>query len=150
MKVSLVHITKLRQTTGAGVLACKKALERSNGDFAKAIEILKKEGLAKAAKKADRVTSKGIVETYSHLDGRIGVLVKLTCETDFVARNDEFKKLAHEICLQVAAMNPKNVKILLGQEYIREPGKKIDLLIKETIAKVGENIKVAEFSRIEV
>ena len=148
--MSLSNITKLRQATGAGVLACKKALENSGGDFEKAIQILKNEGLLVAAKKASRQTLTGRVEAYTHLDGRVGALVKLSCETDFVARNEEFRRLAHELCLQVAAMNPKTVTNLLKQEYIRDQSKTVADLVNEVIAKVGENIKIEGFARIEI
>jgi len=150
MKALLSQITKLRQDTGAGVMAVKKALEEAKGDSAKAKEILKKQGLAMVLKKAERETSVGRVEAYMHHDGRVGALVKITCETDFVARNSEFIKLCREVCLQVASMNPKNIDQLLGQEYIREPEKTVKDLVNEAIAKLGENIKIAEFARIEI
>lgn len=150
MKISLDNITKLRQETGAGIMACKKALQKTGGDWEEAKKVLKKKSLALAAKKMDRETSVGRIEAYIHLDGRVGALVKLTCETDFVARGKEFKKLAHELCLQVTAMRPKSVTRLLAQEYIRDPSKKVGGLLKETIAKLGENIKVEGFERMEV
>jgi len=105
--ISAKEIAELRAKTGIGMMDCKKALEEANGDQEKAIEILKKKGLAKAAKRAERETKNGIVESYIHADGKIGVLVELLAETDFVARNDEFKTLAHEIALHVTAMNPQ-------------------------------------------
>jgi len=150
MKIKVTDISKLRAETGAAIMACKKALQEAKGDFTKAKQILKKEGLNLAAKKADRKTEAGIIESYVHLAGRVGVLVKLVCETDFVARTEDFKKLAHEVCLQVASMNPKDVESLLAQEYIREPGKIIGDLIKETVAKVGENIRIDDFKRLEI
>ena len=125
-------------------------MEETAGDYKKAIEWLKKRGIEKAEKKANRETSQGIVESYVHGDGKIGVLVTLLCETDFVARTPEFKNLAHEIALQVSAMNPADVKSLLDQEYIRDPQMKISELIKQTIGKLGENIVVREFSRVEL
>lgn len=142
-------IKDLREKTQAGFSDVKMALEESNGDMTKAEQILKKKGFEKAAKKSDRETKAGLVESYVH-GGRIGVLVSLLCETDFVARTDEFKHLAHEIALQVSSMNPKDVKSLLSQEYIRDGSKTIEGLIKETIAKVGENIRIGEYSRIEL
>ncbi len=150
MKIPISSITKLRQTTGAGVIDCKKALEQAKGDLKKAKEILKKRSVVLAEKKKDRKTSVGRIESYTHLDGKIGSLVKLTCETDFVARNKDFKKLAHELCLQVAAMKPKTGEKLLQQDYIRDPSKKVKDLVKEAIAKLGENIKVKGFERMEV
>jgi len=150
MKITLEAITKLRTETKAGIMDCKRALSESKGDFSKAKDILKQKGLATAAKKADRTTGAGIIESYVHSGANVGVLIKLSCETDFVARNEEFKKLGHEICLQIASMNPKNVEILLEQEYIRDGQKKIKDLITETIAKVGENIKIEDFCRLEI
>jgi elongation factor Ts len=150
MKITLEAITKLRTETKAGIMDCKRALAESKGDFSKAKEILKQKGLATAVKKADRATGAGIIESYVHCGANVGVLVKLSCETDFVARNEEFRKLAHEICLQIASMNPKNVEILLEQEYIRDGQKKIKDLVTETIAKVGENIKIEDYCRLEI
>ncbi len=108
MEIKASDIAKLRQKTGLGIMECKSALIEAGGDEVKALEILKKRGATKAAKKAERSTNAGIIETYCH-GGRIGVLVEVLCETDFVVRNDEFKQLAHEIALQVAAMNPEYV-----------------------------------------
>ncbi len=149
MDIDIKLIKQLREKTGAGVADCREALLESKGNFKKAEEILQKKGFEKAAKKSDRETNSGLVESYVHA-GRIGVLVELLCETDFVARTDEFKTLAHEISLQVSSMNPKNSAELLKQEYIRDNSKKIEDLIKETIAKLGENIVLGKFSRIEV
>lgn len=150
MKISLSDITKLRRLTSAGIMDCKKALVEAKGDMEKAKAWLRQKGLAAAAKKAGRATEAGRIEAYTHLDGRAGTLVKLTCETDFVARNQEFKKLAHELCLQVAAMKPKSVAALLKQEYIREESKTVADLVNEVIAKVGENIRIEKFERMEV
>lgn len=149
MAITAQQIKDLREKTQAGFSDCKMALEEAQGDMKKAEEILKKKGFEKAAKKAERETKAGLVEAYVH-GGRIGVLVSLLCETDFVARTDEFKHLAHEIALQVSSMDPKDVKSLLSQEYIRDGSKTIEDLIKETIAKVGENIQIGEFKRSEI
>jgi elongation factor Ts len=149
MNISLDLLKKLRADTLAGVSDCRQALEDANGDYGKAKKLLTERGIEKAAKKADRTTGAGLIESYVH-GGRVGVLVEVRCETDFVARTDEFKSLIHEIALQVAAMNPKNVKALLKSEYIRDPGITIEALIKQTIAKLGENITVAKFSRMEL
>lgn len=143
-------LKKLREETAASIADVKSALEEAQGDYEKAKALLKKRGAEIAEKKAERETSQGVVEAYVHGNGKIGVLVKLSCETDFVARTDEFKKLAHEIAMQVSAMNPKNVDSLLKQEYIRDPKLTIADLVKEVVGKTGENIKVAEFSRIEL
>lgn len=149
MKISAQQIKELREKTQAGFSDCKMALEEAGGDMKKAEEILRKKGFEKAEKKAERETKAGLVESYVH-GGRIGVLVSLLCETDFVARTDEFKHLAHEIALQVSSMDPKDVKSLLAQEYIRDSSKTIEDLIKETIAKLGENIQIGEFKRSEI
>jgi elongation factor Ts len=149
MNISLELLKKLRQETSAGVSDCRQALEDTNGDYQKAKKLLIEQGIKNAAKKADRTTGAGVIESYVH-GGRVGVLVEVRCETDFVARTDQFKSLVHEIALQVAAMNPKNVKALLKEEYIRDPQFTIEALIKQTIAKLGENITVATFYRMEL
>lgn len=150
MKVNAQDIKKLRELTSAGFADCKKALEEANGDIKKAENILKEKGIAKAAKKGDRETGSGLVEAYVHLNGKIGVVLSVLCETDFVARTDEFKNLAHEVAMQIAAMNPENNEELLKQEYIRDGSKTIEDLVKENIAKLGENIQLGEFSRISI
>lgn len=147
MNVSLDVLKKLREETQAGVADCRQALEDANGDYEKAKKLLTERGLEKAAKKSDRETAQGLVESYVH-GGKVGVLVEVRCETDFVARNDEFKALAHEIALQIAAMEPKDVPALLESEYIRDPKLTIQDLIKLTIAKTGENITVGRFERL--
>lgn len=150
MTMSLDNIKKLREKTGAGIADCRKALEEAKGDFKKAQVLLKSWGIDKAAAKADRAVGAGLVETYIHPDGRVGSMVEINCETDFVAKTDEFKNLAHELAMQVAAMDPKDVEELLKQEYIRDNSKTIDQLVKEVIAKVGENIIVKRFIRFEL
>jgi len=109
MAVTMEQVKELRAATGAGIMDCKNALVEANGDFDKAVEILRKKGLAKAAKRASREASEGVIELYSHGNGRVGVMVEVNCETDFVARSDAFRKLAHEIALQIAAMSPRYV-----------------------------------------
>jgi len=150
MDVSIEKIKQLREKTKAGIADCRKALEETTGDFKKAQELLKSWGIDKAAKKAERAVGAGLVETYIHADGRIGAMVEVNCETDFVARTDEFKKLVHEIAMQVAAMDPSDVEELLKQEYIRDSSKTVDELVKETVAKLGENIVVKRFMRFEL
>ncbi len=147
MNISLELLKKLREETSAGVSDCRQALEDAGGDYQKAKKLLTDRGIEKAAKKEGKETSQGMVESYVH-GGRVGVLVELRCETDFVARTDDFKHLAHELALQVAAMQPKDVKELLTSAYIRDPGTTIESLVKQTIAKVGENITVARFTRM--
>ena len=149
MVVDVNLIKQLREKTGAGIADVREALEESSGDLKKAEEILKKKGFERASKKADRATNAGLIESYVH-QGKVGAIVEVLCETDFVARTDEFKTLAHEIAMQVASMNPKDASDLLKQEYIRDSSKTIADLIKETIAKLGENITVGRFSRFEL
>ncbi len=150
MPADISLLKKLRTETGISLADCRKALEETDNNFDKAVEWLRKHGMEKADKKSDRETSQGIIESYIHGNGRVGVLVELLCETDFVGRTQEFKNLAHEVAMQVAAMNPKDTKALLKQEYIRDPKKTIENLVKETIAKLGENIILKRFSRIEL
>ena len=165
MEISIVIVKELRDQSGAGIMECKKALLQTRGDMNKALQILKEEGLLKAKKKAGRATTQGLIEAYVHTGGRIGAMVEVNCETDFVARTDEFKKLAHHLAMQVAAMPPQFVSkeeapegvdkepeaaCLLLQPYIKDPNKTIQDIITETIAKVGENIKVKRFARFEL
>src|SRR3989344_2923701 len=150
MKISIGEVKKLREKTGAGIADCRKALQESGSDFKKAEELLKSRGAQIASKKADRATGQGLVETYIHMGGKVGTMVEVNCETDFVAKTEEFKNLAHEVAMQVAAMDPKDVEELSKQEYIRDSSKTIDDLVKEVIAKVGENIKISRFIRFEL
>lgn len=147
MAVTKEDIIKLREKTQAGVMDARKALEEANGDTGQAEKLLAEWGLAKAEKKAERVTGSGIIETYIHGDGKIGVMVEVACETDFVAKTEEFKKLAHDIALQIAAMEPNSVDELLDQEFIKNPSQKISDLVTAVIAKTGENMKVKRFER---
>ncbi len=109
MAITAQMVKELRERTGAGMMECKKALQEANGDIEKAIEILKKKGIAKAEKKASRATKEGLIGSYIHMGGKIGVLVEVNCETDFVARTDEFQALVKDIAMQIAAMNPKYI-----------------------------------------
>ncbi len=147
--IKVEDIKKLREATGAGIADVRFALDEANGNFQQAIEILKKKGLDKAAKKADREVKNGVVEIYSH-QGKVGVLVEVLCETDFVAKTADFKELAHELALQIASMDPQDTKELLSQEYIRDNSVKIADLIRSVIGKLGENIQVGKFARIEL
>lgn len=194
MGVSVDDIKKLRELTGVGLTDAKKALVEADGDFDKALEEMRKKGLTKAEKKGDREAREGLIESYVH-SGRIGVVVEVNCETDFVARLDDFKTLAHEIAMQIAAMSPKYVseadipaeevervkaelmtsgalaskpeemrekivegqlkkhfveQVLLSQAYILDDSKTVEQHIKEAIAKLGENIVVRQFKRIEL
>lgn len=128
----------------------KRALESADGDFQKAISLIKEKGIEKAEKKSGRATSAGLVEAYVHMEGKIGVLVEVNCETDFVARTDDFKNLCHQLCLQVAAMEPKDVTNLLEQPYIKDMNVIVGDLVKGLIGKTGENIVVKRFTRMEL
>ncbi len=145
--MNIENIKKLREGTGAGIADCKEALSLSKGNLVKAKVWLKKKGLDKASSKLKREVKAGIVETYSH-GGKVGVLVEVLCETDFVARTGDFKNLTHELSLQIASMNPSSVEELLSQEYIRDSSLTIDQLIKSVIGKLGENIQIGRFERI--
>ena len=161
MAVSIDQIKTLREETGAGVMDCRSALEETDGNLDAAREILREKGLATAAKRADRTASQGLIESYIH-GGRIGVLVDLRCETDFVARTEPFKELAHDIAMQVASMQPAAVSAdqidekdedavaLLDQPFIRDANQTIADRINDVIASVGEKIEVARFIRYEV
>ncbi len=149
-QLDLKAIKKLRDETSASIADCRRALEEANGDEKKALEWLKKRAGEIAAKKADRETSQGIIEAYIHGGGKVGVLVDLACETDFVAKTDEFKALAKEVAMQVAAMNPKDVEELLKQAYIRDGAQTIESLVKDAIGKIGENITIKKFIRFEI
>ena len=165
MAVSAETVKKLRDVTGAGMLDCKKALEQTGGELDKAKEILRQRGIAIAEKKATQETRQGLVEAYIHPDGRLGALVELNCQTDFVARTDDFRALAHELAMQVAATDPQHIApeelpagsdgnpeelCLLTQPFIRDPGRTIQDLINDTIAKTGENIRVRRFARFHL
>jgi elongation factor Ts len=150
MNVSVDQIKKIREQTGAGIADVRRALEETKGNEGKAVELLKSWGIDKAAEKADREVGQGLVETYIHGGGKVGAMVEINCETDFVARTDEFKSLAHEVAMQISAMDPADVEELLKQEYIRDSSKTIGDLVKETIAKLGENIVIKRFMRFEL
>lgn len=144
------EIKKLREKTGAGVMDVKKALAEAKGDAKKAEKIIQKKGLDKAKKKADRDVLNGLVYSYIHQTGRVGAMVEMACETDFVTSNKEFKDLCKEMAMQVTSMNPKDVEELLKQDYFRDTSKKVEEVIKELIGKIGENMKVVKFVRFEL
>ena len=148
--ISVDAVKNLREKTGASIIECKKALEEAGGEEQKAIEILSKRGAAMAEKKAERQIKAGLVDSYIHANGKIGVLLELGCETDFVARNENFKNLAHELCLQISAMNPQSVEELLAQPFVKNPEQTAQDLINEAVGKLGENIKVVKFVRFEI
>ena len=165
MKIPVEMVKELRDQSGAGIMQCRKALIESQGDIERALELLKQQSLFKAAKKAERPATQGLIEAYVHTGGRVGAMVEVNCETDFAARTDEFKELAHHLAMQVAAMTPRFISreevaegsdielqtaCLLLQPYIKNPAKSVQEIIAETIAKVGENIKVSRFARFEL
>lgn len=195
MAITTEQIKELREATGAGILDCRKALEQANGDFDKAVDFLREKGLATAAKRADREASEGTVELYSHGNGRVGVMVEVNCETDFVARSEAFRTFAHELALQIAAAAPRYLRAedipaielererevarrraveegkpeaiheriiegrlekfkdevcLLRQSYIRDDGVKIEQLLMQNVAAIGENIVIRRFARWEL
>lgn len=143
------NIKKLREITSAGVMECKKALEKAGGDLDKAIAIIHEQGIVKAEKKGERATGAGVLESYIHNE-RVGVLLELRCETDFVARNPLFKELAHNLAMHIAAMNPSNAEELFKQNYVKDDSLIVEDLIKSVIAKLGENIRVEKFCRYEI
>lgn len=143
-------IKNLREETGAGMLDCKKALDESNGDMSAAREWIKARGMAKAAKTADRETKEGYIGSYVHATGKTAALVEVLCETDFVARNDEFRTLVRDIAMHVVAMNPADVAELLEQEFVKDPSQTIEQLLKALSGKIGENMTIARFVRYQV
>ncbi len=165
MAISTEDVRALRQATNAGIMDCKRALEEAGGDFEKAKVILRERGLALAEKRAGRVASQGLVESYIHAGGRIGAMVEVNCETDFVARTDAFRELTHDIAMQVAATGPAYLALdevpadvegdprelaLLSQSFIKDPSRTVADLVNEVISKTGENVKVRRFARFEL
>jgi len=170
MEITAALVKQLRDKTSAGVMECKRALQDCQGDLAAAALLLNEQGLAKAARKSARLAKQGMIEPYIHAGGRIGVLIELNCETDFVARLPEFKSLAHDIAMQVAATNPQYVSTgdvpadvqevtsaqalaelcLLSQPFIRQPDVTVHQLITQKVATIGENIRVGRFVRFEL
>jgi len=147
MKIDPKEVQRLRTETNAGVMDCKRALEDAKGDFEKAKALLKERGLAAVAKKSGREANEGTVASYIHAGGRVGALVLISSETDFVSRSEEFQKLAREVAMQVASMDPKDLETLLGQAYIRDSSKTIKDLVTALAASVGENVTVRKFQR---
>jgi elongation factor Ts len=162
--ISTEDIRRLREETGAGVMECKRALEEAQGDAESARKLLKQRGALIAEKKAGREAGQGRIETYIHHDGRIGAMLELNCETDFVARSDDFRQLARDLAQHIAAMNPKRIgdeeesdgadvepeEVLLTQAFVREPSQTIRDRINDTIGRVGERIVVRRFARFEL
>jgi len=165
MAFSSEDVKKLRDLTGAGMLDCKNALEAADGDFENAKEVLRQKGFEAAAKRAERSTAEGVIHSYIHHNRRLGALVELNCESDFVARTDDFRKLAQQIALQVAAANPLYISAdeiavgaegdpkelcLLAQPFVQDESRTIQDLLSEVISKTGENIRVRRFARFEL
>ena len=143
-------IKQLREETGVSLMKCKEALSEANGDMDKAREILKEQGAKAAAKKADRELNSGIIHAYVHSNNSIGVLVKLSCETDYVARNEDFMNLAGDLGMHIAAMMPESVEDLLEQPFVKKPEQTISKLVEEKILKIGERIEITEFTRYQI
>jgi len=165
VNISAADIKELREKTGAGVMDCKKALTEAGGDQVKAVALLRERGLSIAERKAHRSTEQGLVECYIHAGGRIGAMVEVNCETDFVARTDDFRALARDLAMQVAATGPLVVSkdelspntegpveetCLLNQPYIRDPSRTVQDIVNDVIAKTGENVRVRRFARFEL
>ncbi len=165
MEITIGSIRELRDQSGAGIMDCRKALFEAQGNLEEASQILKQQSFFKAEKKAKRPVTEGIIDAYIHAGGRIGAMVEVNCETDFTTRTDEFKELAHHLAMQVAAIPPQFISreeapegadieaqaaCLLLQPYIKDPNMTVQDIIDETIAKVGENIRVGRFARFEV
>ena len=147
MKIDPKEVQRLRAETNAGVMDCKRALEDAQGDFEKAKGLLKERGLASLKKKAGREAKEGTVASYIHSGGRVGAIVEIASETDFVSRGEDFQKLAQEVAMHVAAMDPKDIDELLSQAYIRDASKTINDLVTTLAASVGENVSVRRFQR---
>ena len=142
-------VKELREKTGAGMMDCKKVLTETDGDMEKAIELLRERGIAKAAKKSGRVAAEGLVEAYVSEDGKIGAVVEVNAETDFVAKNEEFRTFVMNVAKQVVEKNPKDVEELLAQDSIEEPGKTVNDVLVGKIATIGENMSIRRFARFE-
>jgi len=150
MNITASDIKNLRELTNCGVMECKRALEEAQGDVEKAKAALREQGIAKAAKKSSRETGNGIVHSYIHSGSRLGVMVKLLCETDFAAGTPAFTELAHNIALQVAAIKPEDTNSLLESAYIKDSSLKVSDLITNTVAVIGENIRLESYCILEI
>ena len=146
-KIDPKDVQRLRSESGAGVMDCKRALEETGGDYAKALALIKERGIQSVAKKSEREAKEGLIASYIHSNGRIGALVELASETDFVSRGEDFRQLAQEIAMQVAAMDPATVEELLEQPYIRDGSKTIKDLVTAVAATTKENVHVRRIQR---
>lgn len=149
-KLDVKTLKELREKTGAGIMDVKRVLEEVDGDKKKAEKILKEKGFKKAKKREGRATNAGLIETYVHHSGKVASVVEIFSETDFVARNELFKKLAHDLALQVASTEAEDSEELMKEEFIKDPSKKIEELVKEVIAKTGENIQIGRIYKIKL
>lgn len=147
--ISASQVKELREKTGAGMMDCKKVLTETDGDFEKAIELLRERGITKAAKKSGRIAAEGLVTTYVSEDGKVGTVVEVNAETDFVAKNEEFRNFVTDVAKQVAEKNPANVEELLAQTSIAEPDKTVQEVLTNKIATIGENMSIRRFERFE-
>lgn len=147
--ISAQQIKVLREKTGAGISDVKRALEENGGDTDKAAAALQRQLGSAALTRAGRETSAGIIEVYDHANGRIGAMAHISCETDFVARNPEFRRLAHDITMQIAAMEPADIGALHAQPFIKDAGKTVGDVMGEAIGRFGENIKIERFTRYD-
>jgi len=147
--VTASQVKDLREKTGAGMMDCKKVLTETDGDMEKAIELLRERGIAKAAKKSSRVAAEGLVAAYVSEDGKVGAVVEVNAETDFVGKNEEFRKFVNDVAKQIVEKNPANVEDLLGQESIAEAGKTVQEVLTNKIATIGENMSIRRFERFE-
>lgn len=150
MAVDINQIRKLREKTNISVAECKKALGEAKGDFKEALAVLKKKGIETVEKKKERETREGIIGIYLHQNKKVGAMVKVLCESDFASKNETLRDFAHNLAMQIVAMDPKNVDELFSQPYVKDVKKSIRDLTQEVIVKVGENIKIEEFQRIEI
>ena len=149
-KIDPKDVQRLRSESGAGVMDCKRALEETGGDYAKALALIKERGIQSVAKKSEREAKEGVIASYVHSNRRVGALVELASETDFVSRGEDFQRLAQEIAMQVAAMEPASVDELLEQPYIRDASKKIKDLVTDVAASTKENVHVRRIQRFEL
>ncbi len=149
-KVNLELISKLRDATGAPVVRVKKVLDEVEGDEKKALNILSKEGFEKAAKRSERTTGQGVISTYLHHSKKIATMVEILCETDFVARNEMFESLGHNLAMQLAFSTPATIEEFSQEVFIKDPSKKVEDLVKEVIAKTGENVRIGRFYRLQI
>src|SRR3989344_5073774 len=145
--IDLKDVKRLRELTGVGITDANAALVETNGDFDKALAAMRKKGLTKADKRSEREARAGLIGSYVH-DGRIGVLVEVNCETEFVAKTDEFKELVKDLCLHIAASEPQSVEELLQQPFVKNPDQTVEDYVKEHIAKLGENIVIRRIARM--